>query len=883
MRKAIRRIVARARGIFVAADDSIAREMEAHLDMATDEYIRRGMSPAEARRAARIDAGGIDAAGEAYRDQHGVPVVDALLRDLRFALRGLQRNPRFGIGIAVSLALGIGLNTAIFTVVDNVLRRPLPFTNPDQLVAVGSAARGSSDESVEWTAYPETIKAWQNARSVQAIAFYNPLSRVASGTLAPEYTPGALASSNFASTLGARLARGRWFTEEELHEPVAVISDGMWRHQFGADTGVIGKTLRLNGTAYAVIGVLAPGLELPVGSNFWIPMVDPFGQVIVRLRQGQALDAADAELTMLSPMRRIYARQKQVLDVVVEPLHDHLYGSARPALLLLFGAAILLLLITCANVTNLSLARALDRRRELAMRVALGASHAAVGSLLFLENLLLTVVGGLAGLATAWLVTDSLVALAPPSVTVNGNIQVRGVQVAFVAVLVVGTCVLVSLAPLLSSMPNRLASSLMQSSARAGRGRGLKRMRQSLVTAQLALTLVLVTGAGVIIHGVQRMTRPDHLGFSPDGVVIATVPAFGPRYRVPGAAADFYRRLREKVREIPGVRSIASGPPPLISGMGTVGYREGFNALVNWHDPAKPGAGEPGSSATGGSLVWVKHVDPAYRDMFGITVSTGRWITDADDSASTRVAIVNRAAARLFFGDANPIGRLVDIGSLEQDGQAPVVVGVIGDVLQRDLSLAASPEVILPLAQQRNSASIAMLAVKSTAPARVTVNEIRRVLNALDPELAASRLQPMRDAVDASIARQRFVLRLLTLFASLGLVLAAIGLYAVVSYLVAQRTPEIGVRIALGADRRHVVGLVMRESARLAAIGVTIGIPFTIAGTRLLSGLLYGLKTWDLPAFAIGPAILAAVAIGAAWLPSRRAAAVDPALTIRAD
>jgi predicted permease len=882
MRKTIRRTLARLRGVFSPADDAIALEMQTHLEMATDEYIRRGLSPAEARRAARIDAGGIDAAVEAYRDQHGAPFIDALRRDLRFAFISLRRNPRFGIGIAASLALGIGLNTAIFTVVDGVLRRPLPFANPDRLVAIGSVARGSSDESINWTSYPQTIQAWQTARSVQGVAFYNPLSRVAFGTLAPEYVPGAVASSNFATTLGARLARGRWFTEGELHEPVVVISDAMWHHQFDADTGVVGKTLRLNGTPYAVIGVMARGMELPVGSNFWIPMADPFGQAIARLRDGQPLAAADAELTGLSPMRETYARQNQTLDVIVEPLHDHLYGSARPALLLLFGAAVLLLLITCANVTNLSLARALERRRELVMRVALGASHGAIGSLLLLENLLLTIAGGVAGLATAWLATDSLVSLAPPSIAVSGDIRVRGAQVAFVGLLIAGTCVLVSVAPITTSLPKGLAGSLMQSSVRAGRGLGMRRMRQSLVTVQLALTLVLVTGAGLVIHSVQRITRPDHLGFSTDGVVIATIPAFGAKYRVPGVAIDFYRRLRERLRVMPGVQSIASGPPPLISGMGTVGYSEGFNQLVAWSDPTKPRLGGTGPSSEA-SLIWIKHVDAAYKDVFGLRVSTGRWITTADDSASTRVALVNRAAAKLFFGDANPIGRLVDVGALKQNGQAPVVVGVVDDALQRDLALAANPEVLLPLAQQPGSASIAMLSIKSTASPSATVNEIRRILKTLDPELAPSRLEPMSDVVAASIARQRFVLRLLTLFASLGLVLAAIGLYGVVSYLVAQRTSEIGIRIALGAERRDVVGLVMRESATLAAVGVAIGVPLTLAGTRVLSGFLYQVKAYDLAALSIGPVILAAVAVAAAWLPSRRAAAVDPALTIRAD
>jgi putative ABC transport system permease protein len=881
MRKPIRRTIARLLGIFKPAGDSIVREMEAHLEIATDEYIRRGMSPSAARRAAKIDAGSIDAATEAYRDQHGVPFLAAFRRDLGFASRGLRRHPRFGIGIAVSLALGIGLNTAIFTVVDDVLRRPLPYADPERLVAVGAVARGSSDETTEWLSYPRTAEAWLKARSVNGVALVAPLSRVVSGTAAPEYLAGAMATPTLLGVVGARPALGRWFTESETHERVVVISDATWRHQFGGDTAVVGRTLRLNGDAYTVIGVMPSGMGLPLGSAFWTPMTDLYGEVIMRLRDGQTPEMVDAELTMLSPMREAFARRKQTLDVIIEPLHDHLYGSAQPALLLLFGAAILLLLITCANVTNLSLARALERRRELAMRVALGASHGAVASLLLLENLLLTCLGGFAGLITAWMVTDSLVALAPPSVTLDGNIHLRSSQVVFVALLVVITCGLVSLAPLMTSMPHRLTASLVQSSVQGGRGRGFRRVRQSLVSAQLALTVLLLTGSGLLIRSVQRMTRPDHLGFSTDGVVVATISPVGDRYRLPGASAEFARRLEQKLREVPGVRLVASGPPPLVSGGGATGYREGFNTLFTWVDPARRPA--PGSGPSpDGTMVWVKHVDSAYRAVFGLTISSGRWISAADDSSSTRVALLNRAAAKLFFGDVNPVGRILDVGPLKHGRPAPLVVGVVDDVLQRDITLTATAEVFLAAAQEPPIRT-SELSVKSTASPAATIVAIRRALFELDPSLAAIRLESMHDIVEDSIARHRFVLRLLTLFASLGLLLAAIGLYGIVSYLVARRTPEIGIRLALGADRRHVLRLVMRESALLAVIGVTIGIPLALAGARLLSGFLYEVRTYDPLAFSSGPLILGLVAMAAAWMPARRAAAVDPALTLRVD
>jgi putative ABC transport system permease protein len=567
-------------------------------------------------------------------------------------------------------------------------------------------------------------------------------------------------------------------------------------------------------------------------------------------------------------MVQMYRREGKNLDVVVLPLHDQLYGSAGLSLWLLLGAAALLLLITCANVTNLSLARALDRRREFAMRVSLGATRASVGSLLVIENLLLALAGAAGGLVLAWLGTDYLVTLAPPSIVIGEDIRVRGTQIVFAASLAVIACLIVSAAPVIDT--TRISIGLGQIGARTGRGRGTRRLRQTLVVVQLALTLLLVTGAGLLIRSVAQLTRSDHLGFSAEGVVVLNVEAIGDRYQDRAARQTFSRDLMLRLRAIPGVQLVSSGPAPLVSGAGDEGYREGFNTLTSW--------GPPGHEEQG-RMIWVKNVDPEYRSVYAIPLMRGRWFNATDDSTAARVAMINNEAAHFMFGDVDPIGRQLPMQKF-LGAPPPVVVGVVSDVLQRDLALTANPEIYLPVAQQP-AITFAMLSVKSAMPTKTLIAAIQRQLRATSPDLAASRLESMTDVVAASLARHTFVLRLLGLFAALGLALSVIGLYATVSYLVTQRTSEIGVRLALGAPRTRVFGMVVGEAGLIAVVGIAVGTPLTFAAARLLSSFLFEVKTTDVLAYSLSPLLLAAVALAAACAPARRASRVDPAVALR--
>jgi predicted permease len=881
--KSIRRFFARLMKLFARRDDDIVREMQAHLDMATEEYVRRGFSREGAARRARMDAGSLDAAAEAWRDQSSVPPIESLLRDLRFAVRGLRRSPRFTAGIILSLALGIGLNTAIFAVTDTVLRRAVHYPDADRLISVGSITTRGPETIRAWTAFGNELKSFSDAVSFSDQAVWYAFNATISSDNSAEFAGGGFATSNLLSVLQTKPLLGRGFAPHEGGLPV-VISEALWQRRFQRDSAVIGKTLVVNATPRRIIGVLPRGIGLPVGASFWTPYSDQGGEVLGRLRDGATPESARRELQTLSFAAKNSAKWNQRYQVITIPLAERLFGSSRSALLLLTGAAVLLLLITAANVTNLALARTVERRREFAMRIAVGASGRSIGALLLFENLLLALIGAFGGVVLSSLATNYLVSLAPPSVAIAGDIRIRGAQIAFAAVLALVTCMCISAAPILSVVRGTVTNFGLTGTG-SGRAIALSRLRRALVVAQLAVTVLLVVGAGALIRTVERLTRPEHLGFSPQGIVVLDLTAVGQRYsgaQRQSRTAALVQEIQTRVRGIPGVTQVSTGPAPLVGG-GSEGLTQGFDAIIGWTPP-----NDRNSTHT----IWEKFVDPDYRELYGIRLIGGRWFGRADVAGSAPVVILNRTAAHLFFGQSNAVGKTISRNLFNKDlfdreladslGNAPVVVGVINDVLQRDLGMTANPEIYFPAAQRRPPPGV-RLSIKTGGSPTAVMNAVRAQLREVDPLLAATRLEPMTDVVDASAARHNFIKRLLTLFAMLGLVLSMVGLYAIVSYLVSQRTTELGVRIALGAQPRHIGSLVIGEAARLVLIGIAVGIPLALGGTRLLSGILYDIHVTDIAAFSTAPVLLAIVAIGAAWLPARRATKVSPTVAMRAD
>jgi putative ABC transport system permease protein len=871
--KAVRRAMARLRGALDVngADATVRREMEAHLEFATEDFIRRGMSPGDARRAALVEARGLAQAQESYRDQRGWPMLDAFRRNLRFAWRGVQRNPGYSMAIVLSLALGIGLNTAIFTVADTVIRRPLPYPDPMEIISIGVLTQrpGETTAGVNWTPY-SGLKEWQTSKTLREVAHFAPRHSVVQGEAPPDYVDGGAASQNLLHVLGARPLMGRWFAEVEIGQPLVVLSETLWRRHFNRDPDVIGRTIKVDGEPLTVIGVLPRGVGLPLGAQFWLPDDGEFGaHIIARPVPGISKRVLDAELEMLAPS---FARMRQIgytTSIVTMPLHEQLFGPARPTLRLLLAAAALFLLIACANVTNLVLARTLQRRRELAVRAVLGASARSLSALVTLENMLLAVGGGILGVGIAYLATDVIATFAAPSISMSRDLSVRGSALLFAMGLVVACCLVVSLLPVTGILRDRSIFRLTQSGSHAGRVRGMRQTRRVLVVAQLALALVLVAGAGLLLRSVARLTAADHLGFAPQGVVIMSLRPFYESYRgeAPQRLTD---RLVARIRTTPGVTDVALGPAPLVGGSGD-GYREGFDMIFT-------------DRRISDQMIWAKYVDDRYVDLFGMRIRAGRGFQRTDDATSQKVVILNALAAKVFFGTENPVGRYLPASVLTKDkANTALVVGIIDDALQNDLTQGAKPEVLLPHAQRPGQSGNINLAVKSSVPAWAMLGTLDRILRETDPNLAPSRLQSMPDVVEASLARHRFVLRLLVVFAGLGFVLAIIGLYAVITYLVAQRSTEIGVRMALGAQRSHVIRLVIGEGAFMAMLGVLIGIPLTLATSRLLGTLLYEVKPWDVQAIGAGTALLAVVALVASFAPARRAAALDPAATLRTD
>ncbi len=869
---ALRMWLARLAGSFGRArrERDLADELEAHLQLEIDEYLRAGLSPAEARRRALIHSGGMEAAKEAYRDQRSLPVAERLVRSLQHAGRALRRSPGFSSAVIVSLALGVGANTSLFTIFQAVLLRPLPFGDPQELVSVGTTFLG-------WQVISPDVDAWRReSRSITELATVSSHPAAVSGHALTEFVDGAIASSNLLQVLRIRTALGRWFSEDEERDSarVVVLSQALWRRQFAGDTGVIGQMLRVDGSPRTVVGVLAEGTGLPLDAQLWLPGNAMLTEVVARRHSGLPRDAARNELERLSPSIANLRKHGTESQVVVTSLHDRLYGTARPALRLLFGAVLLLLLLACVNVANLSLARTLERRRELAMRATLGASRWSLTLDVLAENVLLATGGaGLGALAALW-TTRFFVRLSPADITQAGPIAVNAGSLLFAGITGALVSLLVSVGPAVAALRMDLQLVLGQGGARAGRGRVARRVRRTLVVGQLALALLLIVGAGLLLRSMSRLMRAD-LGFRAGGVAVASITtAASDRYETTSSARRLFDDLEERLRGLPGVQEVTFGEAPLVAGTQD-GVREGFSMIFSIRRAGQDSAN---------TVMWANYVDAGYLATFHIPLLAGRGILATDDSTAPAVAVVTASAARILFGTDQAVGRALDhVPPNMSRGRDITVVGVVRDVRQRDVAVPAVPEVLLPVAQQDVLLRRGSIALRTTGDPDGLIRSVRRLLREVDPDLATTRLTTMQSVVDASLAPRRFLLLLMGAFAALAMALAVLGLYAVVSYLVARRTQEIGVRMALGATRADVRRLVLGEGARLVAIGIAVGAPAAYVLSQVLTNFLYEVEPHDGFTFAVAPLALAAAALLASWGPARRATRVDPASTLRLD
>jgi putative ABC transport system permease protein len=810
--------------------------------------------------------------------------LETLLQDARYAVRMLRKSPGFTLVAVLTLALGIGANAAIFSVVNGVLLRPLPFPEPERLVAVWTAqpakdlVRGSSS-------YPDFADYRDQTASFDGLAATRSRGYTLSSPKGAERIDGARVSWTLFPVLRVTAALGRTFSadEDRLGGPrVAVIGDALWRRRFGGDPGVVGRPVTLDGEAYTVLGVLPRGFRFDFDlreAEIWTPTAldgkdsieergQHYLQVVGRLKPGVPIAAARADLGAVSArLAAAYPQSNTGRTAIVQPLHDAIVGATRQGLLVLLGAVALVLLVSSANVANLLLARGSEREREVALRSALGASRGRLARQLLTESVLLSLVGGALGLLVAFWGTDGLLALAPADLPRLGDVHVDARVLGFTLGVTILAGLLFGTAPALRAARVALVPALSEGGRGGSGGPGARRMRSVLIVAEVALALVLLVGAGLLLRSLGRLLGVDP-GFRAESVLTLRLDLPDAHYQKPENVLSFYEKLLPRAAALPGVRSVAAvAPLPFGNSMWVTGiYRK---------DRPEPGPGEKLSAH-------YEAATPGYFETIGIRVTRGRTFSDRDRRGAPRVVLVSESlAARLFPGE-DPVGKPVAFGVTldDEDEKAPwEVAGVVADVVLDRLDKALEPTFYVPAFQQPwNGVSLVLRAAGSPG---TLAEAVRKEVQALDPELPVFHVRTMPELVSASVAQRRFQALLLAAFAAVGLALAATGLYGVMALSVSQRTREIGVRIALGAPARGVLGLVLRQALSLVLLGTAVGLLGALALSRVLSSLLFRVSATDPVTFGIVAGLLLVTALVASYVPARRATRVDPLEALR--
>jgi putative ABC transport system permease protein len=865
-------------------------EIRSHLEMQIEENVRQGMAPEEARRAASRKFGRVIQVKEAYRDHLSLPALEATFQDLRYGLRMLRRNPGFTFVATLTLALGIGANTAIFSVVNAVLLRSLPYRDPDRLVMLGYyRARALNDfatgaEFLEWR---------DQAKSFEQIAAYRFDTADLTGSGEPERLNAGYTSADLFATLGVAPAVGRSFmsAEDAIGGAQAVIlSDEFWRRRFGADPQVIGRTITLEGQRRTVIGIMQPGFRFLDETEVWLPLAMDVNQqlsrrgnevrlkVIARLKPGVTLESARAELSA------ILARQRQSFpdsysgnsiwgDVQVRAavLGESLVGNVRPALLALFVAVLFVLLIACANAANLLLARSTARRKEMAIRAAIGAGRWRLVQQLLTESLLLSLIGGLAGLLLARWGVRLIVVFSPDWIARIEESRVDGRVLGFTFVVALLASLLAGLLPALQASKTDVNETLKAQLGAAGK-RGGRRAMPALMIVELALSLVLLAGAGLMIKSFLRLLAVPK-GYNPDGVLMLTLTPSLAKYPPKSPQRDaYYREILARAQSLPGIQSAGlASKTPLEGGMIIAKLQ------IEGRPPFEQGKGP---------VIDVNLISPEYLQTMGIEMRAGRHFSDQDGAEAPKVAIVNETVARLFFPNESPLGHRLLIAEIPR-----TIVGVALDTRHLRLDQETRLEAYLPYTQtpdwdrghvlaarvasgQNNKASLANLA-----------GAIRKQAQAIEPNEPVNPVVPLEERLSRSraVAGRRFQTLLFGVFAGIALIIAAVGIYGVISYAVSQRTQEIGIRMALGAQSGNVLRMVVWRGMRLALIGVALGMAAALAMTQGMKNLLFEVSATDPVTFALIALLVVSVVFIASYIPARRATKVDPLIALRSE
>jgi putative ABC transport system permease protein len=799
---------------------------------------------------------------------------DEMFQDLRFGVRMFLKNPGFTAVAILALALGIGANTAIFSLVDAVLWRPLPFREPERLVLVGrTGAQGSANDAP--VSAPIFID-WQNRNEVfSRMTAFDRASLTLAGEPEPEVLSGATVSAGFFDTLGVLPALGRGFLTDEDQpgaEPVVLLSHALWQRRFGGDPGIVGKRLTVNDRPVTVVGVMPPGFDYPGGITLWT-IFTPDSEtdrnyhhyaVVARLKPGVTVKQAQANMDGVSrQMAEQYPQSSRHHFAWLYPLHEYLVGDFRKPLLLLFGAIGLVLLIACANVANLLLMRAAGRGRELAVRAALGASRRRLIRQMLTESALLAALGGAAGLLVAVWCMKLISGFSSLEISRMNEVTLDWRVLGFTGLAVLLTSLFCGVVPawLYSRQPP--GEALKDSVTRATGGRRSGRLRGGLVVAELALSLTLLIGAGLLIKSFVSLQAVKP-GFNPEGVMTLNVVLPLTRFVQPAQQSAFVAQVAEKLQALPGVQSTALGASVPMDG----NYGARVYAIEGRPVP------DPGNA----SAVINFPVSPDYFRALQIPLLKGRGFSERDDAKTTPVIIVNQSFARRYFPDEDATGRRVRLVT-ERPSVWREIVGVVGDVKQERLNARVRPIVYFPYSQRPGP--IVTLLARSSGDQASLANAMKQIVYSVDKDLGITRLATLEQLLGNSLAQSRSVMTLLAAFAALALALAAIGIYSVLAYSVTQRAQEIGIRLALGAQRSDVVRLIVGQGLKLIGLGVALGLSAAFGLTHLMRDLLFGISATDPIIFTAVPLLLAAVALLACYVPARRATRVDPLAALR--
>ena len=853
-------------------NEDLDQELQFHLDARTRDNLDAGMPPDAARLDARRRFGNRTSALERSHDANVVGWLEHSVRDVLYALRSLRKSPGFTASAIVTLALGMGANTAVFTVVDGVLLRPLPFPHPEKLCLISYRPEDGPFSTGPGMADRHYLEYARHQRSFQQTATFGPLATTLTGAGEPVRIVALEVTSGFFQALGVNPAMGRTFLPEEMragNRSVVILGDRLWRSRFDADPNILGKMITLDGAAYRVIGVMPAEFRFSEEASLWRPLGlaedhnSFFRAVVGRLAPGVRRPQAQAELEALARQLPVDVGERPSrMTADILPLKDLLTAPIRKSLLIFMGAVACVLLIACTNVANLLLMRGTARQQEIAVRAALGASRGRLIRQLLAESTVVSLAGSVSGIAAAFVGVRGLLALAPEGrIPRVADIRIDGTVLAFGLALGACTGILFGLAPAIEATGVAMRRFLTSAGRSATPRR--ERLRSTLAAAEIALALVLLTGAGLMMKSFLRMRAVDP-GFRPEHVIALTVDLPDSVYQTAASLKEFDSRALEKLTNLPGVSAA------------------GAITLAPFRPILIRGTFRPEDGRPPGFLVDKPAASSDYFRTMGIRLVQGRSFTNADTMDAPPVAIVSRSVARSLWPAGDALGKRL---TLEDDPKRQdwlTIVGVVEDVRQLSLTDKPDPAIYQPYQQVTRPFFLSQVTftIRTAADPTTLAPATRAALKEVDPSQPVA-IAPMTELIAATTAEPRFQARLISIFSVLALLLSAVGIYGVVAYAVSERTREIGIRMALGADRHDIANMVLRRSLLLVGAGVAMGVAGSLAATRVLARLLFEVTPTDPSTFAVVAAILAAVALLAGWLPARRAVRIDPLAALR--